>query len=133
MDMTTNRTKWPVTGGAIAVQPGWFTGHKTALMYINLGLGTQPENYSLIMVPMFQIIGPHTAEYPGDGFCLPQVPLPANVTVKPGDNATIQVVEAALHGAALYNVSIGGRCACRRSEEFELMCLVAVCRHYVYR
>jgi len=34
---------------------------------------------------------------------LPQVPLPANTTVNPGDNATIQVVETAIHGAALFS------------------------------
>jgi hypothetical protein len=39
-------------------------------------------------------------------FCLPQVPLPANYTPKIGDNATIQVIETAQHGAALYNVRI---------------------------
>jgi len=105
MDISSNRTKWPTTGGAIAVQPGWFSGHEHALIYINLGLGNVPVNYSLPMLPVFQIIGPRNTPYPGDGFCLPQVPLPTNVTVKAGDNATIQIVEAAVHGAALYNVS----------------------------
>ncbi len=37
--------------------------------------------------------------------CFPQVPLPANFTAEIGKNATIQIVEAAQHGAALYNVS----------------------------
>jgi hypothetical protein len=31
------------------------------------------------------------------------VPLPANATFNIGDNATIQVIETAVHGAALYN------------------------------
>lgn len=57
------------------------------------------------MVPVFQIVGPSNLEYPGT-FCLPQVPLPANFTPKIGDNATIQIVETAQHGAALYNVSL---------------------------
>ena len=57
------------------------------------------------MVPVFQIVGPSNLEYNGT-FCLPQVPLPANFTPNIGDNATIQVVEAAQHGAALYNVSL---------------------------
>jgi hypothetical protein len=55
------------------------------------------------MVPVFQITGPSKGPYPGT-FCLPQVPLPANTTVNVGDNATIQVVETAIHGAALFNV-----------------------------
>jgi hypothetical protein len=106
---TTNRTKWPITGGAIALQPGWFQGHATAFFYMNLGFGTDgpdhgPPNMSFPMVPVFQIVGPSKNPYPGT-FCLPQVPLPVNASVKVGDNATIQVVETALHGAALYSVS----------------------------
>lgn len=104
---TTNRTKWPITGGAVAFQPGWFQGHATAFIYINLGFGTDgpgggPKNLSFPMVPVFQLVGPSKNPYPGT-LCLPQVPLPANVTVKPGDNATIQVIETALHGASLFS------------------------------
>ena len=78
-------------------------------MYINLGLGTDgpdngPQNFSFPMVPVFQITGPSKGPYPGE-FCLPQVPLPANLTVSKGDTATIQVVEVAVHGASLFNVS----------------------------
>lgn len=104
MPLTQNRTRWPIGGGAVAVQPGWFQGHATAFMYINLGIGTLPTNLSLNMVPVFQISGPSRSEWQG-GFCLPQVPLPQGYTPNVGDNATIQVVEAALHGAALYSVS----------------------------
>jgi hypothetical protein len=104
MPTSQNRTKWGLKGGAVAFQPGWFSGHKTAFIYINLGIGTVPLNMSLAMVPVFQIVGPTNNAYPGT-FCLPQVPLPPNITVNVGDNATIQVVEAAIHGAALYSVS----------------------------
>jgi len=108
MPTTTNRTYWPTTGGAIAYQPGWFQGHATAFMYINMGFGNDgpdggPPNMSFPMVPVFQIVGPSKNPYPGS-VCLPQVPLPANVTVNAGDNATIQVVETAIHGAALFSV-----------------------------
>lgn len=103
MPTTTNRTKWPVTGGAVSFQPGWFSGHQNAFIYINLGIGTAPLNMSLVMNPVFQINGPSNNAYPGS-FCLPQVPLPPNITVNVGDNATIQVIEAAAHGAALYSV-----------------------------
>jgi len=107
MRTTQNRTNWPITGGAIALQPGWFQGHATAFFYINLGFGTDgpdhgPPNMSFPMVPVFQIVGPTKNPYPGT-FCLPQVPLPANATVKVGDNATIQVVETAIHGASLFS------------------------------
>ncbi|KAL9005944.1 MAG: hypothetical protein Q9188_001309 [Gyalolechia gomerana] len=102
MPISTNRTLWPVTGGAVGIQPGWFPGHATAFFYINLGEGTIPLNYSLPMVPVFQITGPSNQQYEGN-FCLPQVPLPANYTARVGDNATIQIIELAQHGAALYN------------------------------
>ena len=100
--MSQNRTKWPVKGGAVSFQPGWFAGHGTAYIYINLGFGNVPENYSNVMYSGLQIVGPTTQPYPGT-FCLPQVPLPVNHTVKVGDNATIQLIETAVHGAALYN------------------------------
>lgn len=103
--MSSNRTKWPVSGGAVGIQPGWFQGHSSAIIYINLGEGTVPGNYSLIMQPMFGISGPTNTLYNGS-ICLPQVPLPANFTAVIGQNATIQVVEAAQHGASLFNVSL---------------------------
>ena len=104
MPMSSNRTKWPVGGGAVGVQPGWFQGHSMALMYINLGDGTVPGNYSLPMQTVFGIMGPNNTAYNGS-ICMPQVPLPANYTAVVGNNATIQVIETAQHGAALYNVS----------------------------
>ncbi|CAI7604068.1 unnamed protein product [Penicillium glandicola] len=102
MPRSTNRTKWPVGGGALAFQPGWFPGHETALIYVNLGFGELPENMSHPVVSPFQIVGPTNNPYPGT-VCLPQVPLPANISVSPGDYATIQLVETAKHGAALFN------------------------------
>ena len=104
MEISKNRTKWPVGGGAVGFQPGWFQGHSTAFMYINLGDGNVPANYNMIMQPVFEITGPQNTIYDGS-VCLPQVPLPVNYTAKVGNNATIQVIELAQHGAALYNVS----------------------------
>ena len=105
--MTQNRTYWPINGGAVAFQPGWFQGHETALIYVNLGLGAEPANYSFPMVPMFEISGPSNNPYPGT-VCLPQVPLPAGITPKEGDLASIQVVEAAKHGAGMFSVGLDG-------------------------
>jgi hypothetical protein len=107
---TKNRTYWPTTGGAVAFQPGWFRGHETAFIYINLGFGTDgpdngPKDMSNPMLPPIQILGPSNGPYPGT-VCFPQVPLPKDADVKPGDLATIQVVEHAVHGAALYSVCI---------------------------
>lgn len=55
------------------------------------------------MIAPFQLLGPSKGPYPGT-VCLPQVPLPANMSFNAGDNATIQVVEIAQHGAALFSV-----------------------------
>ena len=108
MKTTTNRTFWSTKGGALAFQPGWFQGHKDAFIYANLGFGTDgpdngPPNMSFPMITPFQIQGPSNNPYPGT-ICLPQVPLPKNSSVKAGDNATIQVVELAAHGASLFSV-----------------------------
>lgn len=103
MPISTNRSLWPVTGGAVGLQPGWFSGHSSAFFYINLGDGTTPENYSNPIVPVFQIKGPNNNLYNGS-ICLPQVPLPKGYKAVIGNNATIQVIETAQHGASLYNV-----------------------------
>lgn len=109
MPQSTNRSFWPVDGGAVSIQPGWFPGHSKAFFYVNIGIqepGQQaPPNMSHPVVPPFQILGPTNQEYAGQ-FCLPQVPMPVNVTLHVGQNITLQVVEAAQHGAALYNVRL---------------------------
>lgn len=103
-----NRTKWPVGGGALSVQPGWFPGHSKAFIYVNIGIqedGQQaPPNMSHPVVPPFQLNGPSNNEYPGQ-FCLPQIGMPANLSLQVGQLITLQVVEAAQHGASLYSVS----------------------------
>jgi len=100
--VTTNRTKWPVNGGAVSVIPGWNAGHPTSFFYINMGFGSDPPNMTNVMHSVFQSTGPSKNPFPGS-FCLPFVPLPANASVSVGDNATIQVIQVALHGASLYN------------------------------
>jgi hypothetical protein len=112
MPQSTNRTKWPVHGGGISIQPGWFPGHSFAMFYVNIGItepgDLAPRNMSHPVVPPFQLIGPDNLEYPGQ-FCLPQVGMPKNLDLQVGTNITIQVIELAQHGAALYNVS-SARC-----------------------
>jgi hypothetical protein len=107
MPQTTNRSYWPVDGGAISIQPGWFPGHSKAFFYINIGIQEEgdlaPPNMSHPVVPVFEITGPTNLEYDGQ-FCIPQVGMPANLSLSVGQNITIQVVEAAQHGAALYSV-----------------------------
>jgi hypothetical protein len=55
------------------------------------------------MLPPVQILSTTNGPYPGT-VCFPQVPLPKNANVTAGDKATIQVVELAVHGAALFSV-----------------------------
>lgn len=93
---------------SIMAQPNLPLGHKTATFYINIGINgpgeVAPPNMSHPVVPAFQITGPVNTAYPGT-FCLPQVPLVPDLTFNIGDNITIQVIETAQHGAAIYNVS----------------------------
>nr|OQO20068.1 hypothetical protein B0A51_13999 [Rachicladosporium sp. CCFEE 5018] len=105
--ITQNRTKWPVHGGGLAVQPGWFQGHSLALFYVNIGINepgmNAPPNMSHPVVPPFQVVGPRNTEYPGSSFCIPQIGMPANLSLQIGTNITLQVIELAQHGAALYS------------------------------
>ncbi|KAK6440110.1 hypothetical protein LTR95_003674 [Oleoguttula sp. CCFEE 5521] len=106
MPLTQNRSRWPVNGGAVSIQPGWFPGHSLAMFYINIGIQEEgmlaPPNMSHPVVPPFQISGPTNVEYDGQ-FCIPQVGMPANLSLQVGQNITLQVIEAAQHGAALYS------------------------------
>lgn len=109
MPQSENRSFWPVDGGAVSIQPGWFQGHSKALFYVNIGIvepgQSAPPNMSHPVVPPFQILGPTNQEYSGQ-FCLPQVPMPVNTTLTVGQNITLQVVEVAQHGASLYSVGL---------------------------
>lgn len=106
---TTNRTFWPTTGAPISFQPGWFVGHATAMLQVNLGLTSDgPDGGPLHMehqiVPKFGILGPSNNPFPGT-ICLDHVTVPTDIGVKAGVNATIQIVMSAQHGAALFSVS----------------------------
>lgn len=67
---------------------------------MNLGLGQNVSNFNYSLTPELMNVT-------GNGsFCVPQVSLAmANLTVKDGDLATIQVVTSGKSGNALYNVS----------------------------
>lgn len=109
LSLSKNRTYWPTTGGTIAFQPGWFSGHATAFLYINIGLDADgpdggPMDFDHPLVSPWQLLGPSNGPYPGT-LCLPDVKVPADLGVKAGDKATIQIVELATHGASLFAVS----------------------------
>lgn len=103
--LTQNRTYWPTSGGTIAFQPGWFVGHLKGFLQANLGFGNTgpdggPLDMTVPLVPRFAFLGPTNNPFPGT-VCLPNVSLPGDAGVKAGDNATIQVVLMAQHGAAI--------------------------------
>jgi len=76
------RTQWPMTGGDIQLE----MGHDQANVQVLLGLGNDPApNFNITLRPIF------TEQGLGD-FCMTGFSLPSGVTVKDGDNATIQVV-----------------------------------------
>lgn len=87
---------------------------KSSFIYINIGKtefgSLMPMNYSHSIVPPIALTGVNNSVYPGT-VCIPQVGLPAGMTFSVGDNVTIQVVQVAATGEAVYSVSrtISGR------------------------
>lgn len=92
----TNRTLWPLTGGSVNAD----LHHPWTYLFINLGLGTTYPAFNLSLTrQLLNVTGNGT-------FCLPQLTLPAGVSVSDGQNASIQVVTVGQSGSALYNVRI---------------------------
>lgn len=108
MPQSTNRSLWPSSGGAISIQPGWGANNEKSFFWINMGIQeagqAAPPNVSLNVVPPFAVTGPNTTDSFTGQFCLPQVPMPVNATLQPGDNITIQVIQTGPWGANEYNV-----------------------------
>ncbi|KAK3068296.1 hypothetical protein LTR53_014254 [Teratosphaeriaceae sp. CCFEE 6253] len=76
------------------------------MIYVNIGIqesgALAPPNMSHNVVPAFELTSPTNEQYPGS-WCIPQIGMPANVSLQVGQNITLQVVELAQHGAALYS------------------------------
>ncbi|KAF2136225.1 uncharacterized protein K452DRAFT_322545 [Aplosporella prunicola CBS 121167] len=117
-----NRTTWPLTGGSLRMH----VSHPWALTYINLGLavgsggdneathskrqatdGNGSDTLAANAVPSFDTSLLAVFNQTGNGtFCLPEVgraALAGLEGVKDGVNATIQVIQIAHGGNALYN------------------------------
>ncbi|KAH7034618.1 uncharacterized protein B0I36DRAFT_346528 [Microdochium trichocladiopsis] len=91
VNTTTNRTAWPIGGGAIELE----LHHPWAYVWVNLGLGDNTTNFNISLTPdLYNISGK------GD-FCWPKLPVP--IEIADGTNATIQVVTGGASGSALYN------------------------------
>jgi nascent polypeptide-associated complex subunit beta len=92
-----DRPKWPITGGQLSLE----AGHDEANTAVYLALGDNPkaEDFTIILKDRFLQVGLGT-------FCWNDLPVPKSVSVKEGDNATIQVVQEGHTGGGLYNVCI---------------------------
>ncbi|KAI5807820.1 hypothetical protein DFH27DRAFT_284090 [Peziza echinospora] len=90
----TNRTKWPLDGGALVFQPS----HTHAQTYVNLGFGNEVSRLNVVLVAPFNQTGNGT-------FCFPKIRLPDSVrgNATEGVNATLQVIQLSSTGGALYN------------------------------
>jgi len=92
---STNRTMWPLTGGSLNLD----LHHQWTYYFVNLGLGTDYPTFNITLTQQL-------LNETGNGtLCMPQIVLPAGVTVSDGQNASIQVVTVGQSGSALYNVS----------------------------
>ncbi|KAF8540181.1 hypothetical protein BDD12DRAFT_689048, partial [Trichophaea hybrida] len=89
-----NRAPWPLTGGQISIE----TEHAEAETAVYLALGNNPkaEDFTIILKDPFLEIGIGT-------FCWNDLPVPKNISVKDGDNATIQIVQGGHTSGGLYN------------------------------
>jgi len=93
VNVTTNRTQWPVDGGSVKFGPG----HPWAITYVNLALGSDNSvNFNISLVEGFNQTGNGT-------FCFPKIDIPKGINVSAGTNASIQVIQLSALGSALYN------------------------------
>ena len=75
-------------------------GHDESAVQILLGLGDNPgKNFNITLVPTFR------QEGLGD-FCLDDIPLPTDIGIMDGANATLQVVTNGDPTGGLYAVSL---------------------------
>lgn len=89
-----NRTAISLTSLPIALT----MGHDRTVIQILLGLGnTVGDSFNIVLEPTFAQVGLGS-------FCLPDVPLPADLKITEGMNATVQVVTDGEGGGGLYNV-----------------------------
>ncbi|KAI9705326.1 MAG: hypothetical protein M1820_005156 [Bogoriella megaspora] len=91
---STPRTPWPLTGGSILLN----NSHSSALTYINLGLGDEVTTFNTSFIAALN----QTAS---GSLCLPSVGGAelAELGVREGTNASLQVVTVNDQGNSLYN------------------------------
>ncbi|KAI5846066.1 hypothetical protein BZA05DRAFT_137914 [Tricharina praecox] len=91
---SSNRTRWPTTGGAVSFE----AGHDEANTAVYLALGNNPtkDDFTIVLKDTFLQVGLGT-------FCWNELEVPSSVNATDGQNATIQVVQQGHDGGGLYN------------------------------
>ncbi|EEH10851.1 conserved hypothetical protein [Histoplasma capsulatum G186AR] len=93
VNVTTNRTEWPLGGGSLLITPS----HSWSITFVNLGIGSDDTViFNISMIEGFNQTG-------NGAFCFPKIPIPQGLGLTAGSNASIQVVQVNEHGSALYN------------------------------
>jgi hypothetical protein len=93
-DTPSNRTPVSTTSLALDLE----MGHDQSAVQVLLGLGDDPgDNFNITLLPTFR------QEGLGE-FCLKEIPLPSNLGIEDGMNATLQVVTNGDPSGGLYNV-----------------------------
>lgn len=89
-----NRTEWPLTGGAVAYN----SSHDSAIAFINLGIGTGQVSFNISLLD-------HGLLNVTKGvLCLPDLSIPTGLNISEGTEASVQVITLGHTGSALYNV-----------------------------
>ncbi|KAB5582670.1 hypothetical protein GE09DRAFT_277988 [Coniochaeta sp. 2T2.1] len=88
-----NRTEWPLDGGSLRLN----ISHNWDYHFYNLGLGENVSNFNISLTHgLVNVTGRGV-------LCVPKLGLPADIEVKDGDLASLQVVTVGHSGSALYN------------------------------
>ncbi|KAL2159354.1 hypothetical protein VTH06DRAFT_2357 [Thermothelomyces fergusii] len=86
-------TPWPLTGGSLKLD----LHHPWSYIFVNLGLGSDVSNFN------YTLTRPFWNETGNGTLCVPRLELPADLPVRDGSPATLQVVTVGEDGNALYN------------------------------
>ncbi|KAL2174132.1 uncharacterized protein P884DRAFT_230797 [Thermothelomyces heterothallicus CBS 202.75] len=86
-------TPWPLTGGSLKLD----LHHPWTYIFVNLGLGSDVSNFN------YTLTRPFWNETGNGTLCVPRLELPADLPVRDGSPASLQVVTVGEDGNALYN------------------------------
>ncbi|KAL2193001.1 hypothetical protein P885DRAFT_72598 [Corynascus similis CBS 632.67] len=86
-------TPWPLSGGSLKLD----LHHPWSYLFVNLGLGSDVSNFN------YTLTRPFWNETGNGTLCVPRLELPADLPVRDGSPATLQVVTLGDDGNALYN------------------------------